>query len=106
EVVPGMALAGRNWTPDGVPFLTAPNLTPDPETGAAGTWSDDTLARAIREGIGHDGRALFIMPYGRYRHMTDEDLASVIVYLRSLPPVKHNLSKTDMPFPLKHLIKS
>jgi len=25
----------------------------------AGNWSDDTLARAIREGIGHDGRALF-----------------------------------------------
>src|SRR5262245_66233757 len=36
----------------------APNITPDPETGA-GNWTDDQLARAIREGVGHDGRALF-----------------------------------------------
>ena len=53
------------------------------------SWSDDVLARAIREGIGHDGRALFpMMPYQLYRQMSDEDLASIIVYLRSLPPVR------------------
>src|SRR5262245_4509286 len=33
--------------------VVAPNISPDPETGA-GTWTDDQLARAIREGIGHD----------------------------------------------------
>lgn len=100
----GMALAGRNWTPDGVPFVTAPNLTPDPETGV-GNWTDDELARAIREGIGHDGRALFpIMPYQRFRNMTDEDLASVVVYLRSLPPVRNPLPKSNVPFPVKYLI--
>ena len=43
--------------------VVAPNISPDPEAGA-GTWTDDQLARAIREGIGHDGRALFpMMPY-------------------------------------------
>src|SRR5438876_347668 len=30
---PGREFTGRNWAPDGVPFVTAPNLTPDPETG-------------------------------------------------------------------------
>jgi len=35
----------------------APNITPDPETGA-GNWTDDQLARAIREGVSHDGRAV------------------------------------------------
>ena len=42
----------------------APNLTPDRETGA-GAWTDDMLARAIREGVGHDGHLLdpTIMPY-------------------------------------------
>src|SRR5262245_54868041 len=55
--------------------LVCSNITPDKETGA-GNWSDDTLARAIREGIGHDGRTLFpLMPYGNYREMSDEDLA-------------------------------
>jgi hypothetical protein len=56
----------------------APNTTPDPETGV-GNWSDDQLARAIREGVSHDGRALFpFMPYPDFRSMSDEDLASVI----------------------------
>src|SRR5271166_398249 len=86
--------------------IVAPNLTPDPETGA-GTWTDDQLARAIREVIGHDGRALFpMMPYTHYREMSDEDLASVIVYLRSLPPVRHELPKTEIIFPVKYLIRS
>jgi hypothetical protein len=47
-----------------------PNLTPDPETGT-GTWSDETLARAIREGVGHDGRALFpLMPFQKFRALS------------------------------------
>ena len=86
--------------------LVAPNLTPDPETGV-GNWTDDTLARAIREGIGHDGRALFpLMPYMNYRAMPDEDLASVIVYLRTLAPVRNPLPKTEIIFPVKYLIRS
>jgi mono/diheme cytochrome c family protein len=102
----GFLLAGRNWTPDGVPWMTAPNLTPDPETGA-GRWSDDQLARAIREGIGHDDRPLFpIMPYVKFKAMSDEDLAAVIVYLRSIPPVKHSMAKSAIPFPLSRLINS
>ena len=106
KVKEGMMLAGRNWEPDGAPFVTAPNLTPDPETGA-GTWTDDQLARAIREGIGHDGRTLFpIMPYTRYRNMSDEDLASIIVFLRSVPAIKNPLPPSNVPFPLNRLINS
>ena len=34
------------------------------------------FARAIREGIRHDGRRLFpMMPYMNFRQMSDEDLA-------------------------------
>jgi cytochrome c553 len=102
--VPGKELSGRNWGPDGVPFVTAPNLTPDPETGI-GNRTDDELARAIREGISHDGRALFpIMPYQKLRDLPDEDLASVIVYLRSLKPVRNPLPASAVPFPLNRLI--
>lgn len=71
----------------------APNLTPDPETGAA-AWTDAQMARAIREGISHDGRKLSLaMPYDYYSVMTDEDVASVVAYLRSLPPVRNPLPK-------------
>src|SRR5579885_2168250 len=60
QVMPFDDLPGR---------IVASNLTADVATGA-GSWSDDQLARGIREGIGHDGRALFpMMPYERYRSM-------------------------------------
>ena len=97
EILPYADLPGR---------IVAPNLTPDPETGA-GRWTDDQLARAIREGVGHDGRALFpIMPYSHYREMTDEDVASVVVYLRSLPAVRNPVPPTEIIFPVKYLIRS
>jgi mono/diheme cytochrome c family protein len=84
----------------------APNISPDPETGA-GTWTDDQLARAIREGVGHDGRALFpFMPYQDFRALSDEDLASIIVYLRSIPPVHMQQPPTQLIFPVKYLIRS
>src|SRR5947207_4713938 len=92
--------SGHIWADQDLPWLVAPNITPDKETGA-GNWSDDMLARAIREGIGHDGRTLFpVMPYPHYRQMSEEDLASVIVYVRSVPPVRSQLPTTQMPFPL------
>lgn len=98
--------AGRVWTAEGMPWLAAPNITPDKETGI-GSLSDDAIARAVREGIGHDGRALFpIMPYTAYRHLSDEDLASVVAYVKSLQPIRKVQPASAVPFPVKHLIKS
>jgi hypothetical protein len=97
---------GRRWDEEGLPFVTAPNITPDRETGA-GAWTDDMLARAIREGISHDGRSLFpIMPYTQYRYMSDEDLASIVVYIRSLPPLKRSWPPTQVPFPVNRFINA
>lgn len=77
--------------------MVASNLTPDTATGA-GSWSDDALARAIREGVGHDGRALARPMYWRsLRALHEEDLASVIVYLRSLPAVRNPLPARSLP---------
>ena len=82
---------------DSTTLAIAPNITPDKETGA-GKWTDDMLARAIREGVGHDGRALFWqMPSSTFRYLADEDLASVIVYLRSIPAVHNVVRPTKMP---------
>lgn len=86
--------------------LVAPNITPDSETGV-GRWTDDELARAIREGVDREGHTLFpMMPYSRYRHMSDEDLASVVVYLRSLPAVRNPLPASAVNFPVKYLVRS
>lgn len=106
-IVANMLGAGQEMPLKGLPGrVVAPNLSPDPETGA-GTWTDDQLVRAIREGIGHDGRALFpMMPYQRFRSLSDEDVASIVVYLRALPPVRRQQPATEIAFPVRYLIRS
>jgi len=106
-IVPGKELAGQVLPLPGLPgTLVAANLTPDSETGSA-KWSDDEIARSIREGIGHDGRTIFpIMPYEAYRGLSDEDLASVVVFLRSVTPLRNPLPQTQVQFPVNYLVRS
>jgi len=105
--VVGKEMAGQLFPLPGLPgTVVAPNITPDPESGA-GNWTDDQIARAIREGIKHDGTTIFpIMPYANYRVLSDEDVASVVVYLRSLPVVRNLLPSTHINFPVNYLIRS
>ncbi len=98
--------AGNVLYEDGNFRLVAPNITSDPDTGL-GKWSDDAIARAIREGIAADGRTLFpAMPYERFRNMSDEDVASIVVFLRSLPPVHSDLPAAKIPFVFARLVQS
>jgi hypothetical protein len=70
--------AGQVLFEEGNFRLVAPNITSDPETGI-GKWSDDAIARAIREGIAADGGTLFpVMPYEHFRDLSDDDLASIV----------------------------
>jgi hypothetical protein len=86
--------------------VVAPNITPDPETGL-GRWTDGEKIRAIRDGIGRDGRALFpMMPYPFYRHMSDEDVASLVAYLNTLEPARTDLPRTNLDFPVSVLIRT
>ncbi|HXY03964.1 MAG TPA: cytochrome c [Terriglobales bacterium] len=77
--------------------VVAPNISPDPDYGA-GKWKDSDFVRALRQGIGHDGRTLFpLMPFNYFRHLSDADLASIIVYERSIAPVHIQRPKTELP---------
>jgi len=73
---------GRTWhLPVG--NLVSPNITSDPETGL-GKRTDSEIARALRYGVGADGRSLFdFMPF---HNTSDEDLQAIISYLRTIPP--------------------
>ena len=64
------------------------NITPDAATGI-GTISDGKIARALRFGVGHDGRAL--LPFMEMQGLSDEDLAAAISYLRTQAPVRHRV---------------
>jgi mono/diheme cytochrome c family protein len=75
---------------------TAPNITPDAETGI-GSWSDAEIKRALVEGVrpahGHlAGVALAaIMPANFYKGLLPEDLDAVVAYLRTVKPVKNEV---------------
>jgi mono/diheme cytochrome c family protein len=59
------------------------NLTP----ASLKDWSDTEIARAIRHGIGRDGKPLVLMPSHDYINFSESDLKAVIAYLRSIPAV-------------------
>jgi mono/diheme cytochrome c family protein len=83
---------GRTWEiPPGT--FRAHNITPDRETGI-GAMSDGQLARALRYGIGRDGRAL--LPFMEMQGLADDDLGAIISYLRTLAPVRNPVPEHDV----------
>ena len=92
--IPGMALAGGFVIEEPNAFrAVVPNITPDIETGI-GAWSDAQVALAIREGRRPDGSLIGPpMPIELYRGIADRDLAAMVVYLRSVPPVRNAVTR-------------
>jgi cytochrome c553 len=76
----GPGLRGnRMFAEPGVATVWAPNLTT-----LAARASDQQLAQAIRQGIGFDGRPLWIMPSGLFSRLSDSEVAALIAYIRAL----------------------
>jgi mono/diheme cytochrome c family protein len=92
---------GKVATPFGTFYGT--NITADEETGI-GKWSDTEIAAAIRHGWLPDGSAESpAMPYYRYAGMSDRDVADLIAYLRSLPPVQRPNKDHEVELPFARL---
>jgi hypothetical protein len=66
------------------------NLTPDKETGLA-RRTDDEVKRVLRSGVFPDGHVVptTSMPWGAFSNWSEEDRHAVVVYLRHLPPIRH-----------------
>jgi mono/diheme cytochrome c family protein len=99
--LPGMALAGGFVIDEpGLFRAVTPNITPDPETGI-GRWTDAQIALAIREGVRPDGSLIGPpMPIELYRGIADQDLAAMVAYLRSVPPVRNVVERSSYQIPL------
>jgi mono/diheme cytochrome c family protein len=73
------------------------NLTPDSTTGI-GAWTEEQIVTAVREGRRPDGTPLLPpMPWPMYAHLTDEDAYALAAYLKSIPPVVHEVPKVQRP---------
>jgi hypothetical protein len=66
------------------------NLTPDKETGL-GRRTDDEVKRVLTSGVFPDGHVVpsTTMPWGAFSNWSEEDRHAVGVYLRHLPPIRH-----------------
>ena len=85
---------GYEWQMGPIGTLRSRNITPDPETGV-GKWTDEELARAIKWGVGRDGKLLVFMTMS-CPPMADEDVRAVVAYLRSTTPVKNAVAGHDV----------
>jgi mono/diheme cytochrome c family protein len=102
---PNGPLAGKELA-GGLPFVEKPftayasNITPDKATGI-GAWTDAQIITAIREGKRPDGTLIGPpMPIGLYRGLSDNDVAAIVAYLRSVPAVANPVPKSEYRMPL------
>jgi mono/diheme cytochrome c family protein len=77
------------------------NLTP---AGPLKDWTDGEIFRAVREGADKNGKRLPVMSAQRVRNLSDEDLSSVVAYIRSQPAVQHETPPPNPSFLLAMMV--
>jgi len=70
--------------------LAAPNLTRG-KGGVGGRLDAASAERAIRHGLGEDGRLLLYMPTTDFNALTDADTADLIAYVLAIAPVDRDI---------------
>jgi len=82
---------------DGMPMarLYSANLTRG-KGGIGGQLSDLDWERAIRHGVKPDSSVLLFMPSGEFQNVSDEDMAALIAFLKTLPPVDREIGKNSV----------
>ena len=86
----GDNLAGVNKWLDIPNLMTvdSANLTTG-KGGVAGEFKDADWVRAIRHGVDPEGKPMLMPASTDFYYLSDEDLAAIIVYVKSIPPVDH-----------------
>lgn len=81
----------------------AKNITP----AGISRYNDGELFRVITTGVNKEGDAMFpVMPYRYYGQMDEEDVKSIIAYVRTLKPIKNEVPKSTSDFPMNFLINT
>lgn len=79
------------------------NITP----GRLKDWTDGEIFRAITTGVSKDGSAIFpVMPYHKYGQLDEEDIKSIIAYLRTIEPSSKQIEDSDPDFPMNFIINT
>ncbi|MFT4768700.1 MAG: mono/diheme cytochrome c family protein [Glaciecola sp.] len=84
-------------TPFGVIYST--NITPDDDSGI-GLWNDWDLLNSMRHGVSANGDHLYpVFPYTSFTQVSNEDVAALYAYLKSIPAVSSDNRNNDIKFP-------
>jgi mono/diheme cytochrome c family protein len=75
--------------------VAARNLTSG-EGGLPADFQVTDWIRAVRHGVGQNGKPLVEMPSNAYQHISDSDLAAIIAYVRNLPPVDNVMPHIEL----------
>ena len=105
-VAPGTLGKGGDRFDESVGFpgiYFAKNITP----AGISRYTDGELYRVITTGVNKDGRAIFpVMPYVYYGNMDDEDIYSIIAYVRTLDPIENQVQESTSNFPMNFIINT
>ena len=82
--------------------IAGPNISPGPGSVVTGYKPEDWV-RSIRHGVNPEGRALMVMPSEDYNRLTDDDLASLVAYLRQIEPATGGGPVVELPLPVRAL---
>jgi mono/diheme cytochrome c family protein len=92
----GSDLGGKMMLDDGqVGKLAAANLTRG-KGGLSADFSEKDWVMALRHGVNKAGQPLIFMPSHETTLLSEEDMASVIAYCMSVPPVDNTLPEMDL----------
>jgi mono/diheme cytochrome c family protein len=81
----------------------ARNITPE----GINRYTDGELFRTITTGVTKEGRAMFpVMPFHYYGQMDEEDIKSIIAYIRTLPPIVNKVPDSKSDFPMSFIINT
>lgn len=75
-------------------IVVAPNLTSG-EGGIGASFTDEDWVRALYHGVNDEGRSVIVMPSLFFHVMSEDDLAAVIAYMKTVPPVDNVLPETQ-----------
>ena len=81
----------------------AKNITP----AGISRYTDGELFRVITTGVNKEGEAMFpVMPFHYYGQMDEEDIKSIIAYIRTLKPIQNATPKSVSDFPMNFILNT
>lgn len=92
--------AGKVMIDSGGFFVKTPNITAAPGSVVA-NFTDLDWVKVIRHGVKPDNRPLLVMPSDDYARYTDDDIAAIISYAKSLPPTAGTPAEFRIPITVR-----